>query len=452
MKQPTDPLEKMLEKERMYRSLRTKYPPKPRQIKINGSVEVKRKIHGVDVLMVFPNYVKQKDGKVRHYHATGVDTYTSPEFQCIIEDHVNYIRQGAGLAMQDYKDTLKIILSAQEKVLKEEGLLQEGQKLKDLLDQDVPGYEGLKVKDVLMTPDITIQDFVPRRYYFGEIPALGLTYINSGIIEIDPKARVLDHINGWPVILVHEMTHRNPKLQSYPILNKFDAELWASLPELVYEDMNHFLEHGYLRDIRKVAKILFNFDSDLAQTDMTSLDLMTGTELEKDDGHKKVREYIKKVSAISKAIRDVAFNQYIPEFYTHPLYFITLNEFLKDDNAAFKLMMYMNFEPTLLGGPERTRDFIQENEEVFEDLARNVIWNLKKGRRERLDDDELDRIKQGLEQRLKQMDPAQKKTLMQAAKRFGMAETGNIDDLIRFGMRLYKLGIVDYDPEEEVLK
>lgn len=448
LKTPTDRVENMYEKDRVYRSLLNKYPEDPMAINISESIELERKILGTNVKLIFPNYIKQANGSVRHYHAAGIDTYTAKEFQCIVEDNVEYIKNGAEMMMKDHENMLNKILDAQEKALKKSGILKESDKLRDMLGKDVPGYEGLKVSDVLFTPDMTVQDPVPSRYYLGEIAALGVTYINTGIIGIDPKARALDYVNGKPVILIHEMTHKNPKLQSYPMLNMFDAELWASLPELVYEDMGHFMRHGYLKDIRKVAKILFNFDSGLAYKDMLSLDLMMGIEVEKDRDFEKVRGYINKVTEISKAIRKVAFEQYIPEFYTHPLYFMTLNDFLNDKNATFKLMMYMNFEPTLLGGPEKTRDFIQENEEVFDRLSREVMQDLRNERNRNMGNEEKAKIRTELEQRLTQMDPAKRGMLMNAAKRFGMRDTNNLDELIEFGLRMHRLGIIDLETED----
>ncbi len=451
IRSPKDPLENMLEKDRVYRSTIYKYPEEPTVTVINGSMETEREIHGVKVKLIFPNYIKTEKG-VTHYHAAGIDTYTQKEFECMVEDNARYVKTAAELAMQDYEKTLEVVLAAQEKELKKSGKLGEKEKLKDLLDKDVPGYPGLKVRDVLFTPDIKTKDFVPTKYYFGEIAALGVTYINSGIIDIDPKARMLDHINGWPAILIHEMTHRNPKLQSYPLLSKFDPEIWASFPMLAHDDMDRLLKHSYLKDLRKISRILFNFDSQLAYADMMSLDLMMGREIEKENGYRKVKDYMAKVATISQAVRDVAFNQYIPEFYTHPLYYMTLNEFLKDDNATFKIIMYKNFEPTLLGGPNKTRDFLEEHSDMIRGAASSAMREMKSERTKTLTEEELSKIKSELAGRLSSMTPAQRKTLLSTAEMLGMPRTEDTQQLVNFALRLHRLGIVDlqYD-EEEVL-
>lgn len=405
MRQPKDKLENMLEKERVYGTLLTKYPADPNKKIITGSIERDAKIYGVDVKMIFPNYVKVGN-KVKHYNAAGIDTYTEDEFQCVVMDNVNYIADSAKLAMQDYEKTLQVILTSQEKALKAAGVLKDKDKLKDMLDKDIPKYKNLKLRDVLFTPDVKIQDFVPTRYYFGEIPALGVTYINTGIIDIDPKARILDHINVWPVILIHEMTHNNSKLQSIPMLDKFDAELWASFPMLVHEDLIHFVYHSYLRDVRKVSKILFNFDSRLAWQDITSLDLVMGTEFENANKQKKVRDYMERVTEISKAVRETAFNVYIPEFYTHPLYYMTLNDFLKDNNTTFKLLMYKTFEPTLLGGPDKTKEFIDENNDTIKEISRTVMQELrnKQSENSEFNSETKNKIKEELRKRMDKMD------------------------------------------------
>jgi len=445
---PKNKLEGMLEKDRVYNTMLAKYPANPRVGVINGSIEVNTKIHGVDVRMTFPNYVRT-GGKVKHYHALGIDTYTEEEFQCMVKDNAEYIKRSAELAMKDYERTFDRIIKAQEKALKNEGKLKESENLKGMLDMELPGYSDLKLRDILFTPDIKLQDFVPSKYYFGEIAALGVTYISVGIVGIDPKARVLDHLNEWPAILVHEMTHNNQKIQNYPLLGTFDPELWASFPMLVNDDMGRFMSHGYLKDVRKVSKILFNFDSELAYDDLVSLDLMMGTEIESGDNYKKLREYMQRVTEISQAIRDVAFNEYIPEYYTHPMYYMTLNGFLKDKNASFKLIIYKNFEPTLLGGPEKTRDFVQENTELIKGTARETMQDLKGMQNKKLTEIQLEEIRKELKARLSTMSPEEKKMLLTIGKQLGMPTTGKIDDLIHFGLRMYQLGIIEFDPTEE---
>ncbi|MBR9683198.1 hypothetical protein GOV03_01540 [Candidatus Woesearchaeota archaeon] len=448
-KRPEDPLENMLEKQRSYKATNTKYSYGTTFPLLNGSIEVQKKIHGVEINLIFPNYVKDKDGLVRHFHSAGVDTYSAKEFRCVVNDQVEYLTRAANLVMKDYEGMLDQIIAVQEKMLKESGALKEEDNLRDLLDKEVPGYEGLKVRDVLFTPDVKIQDFIPTQYYFGDFRALGVSYTDTGIMGINPRARIFDYITGTPITLMHEMTHRNQKLQHSPLMYKFDAELWATLPELVHEDMMHFISHGYMKDIRKVAKILFNFDSKLADTDIAGLELMMGKELEKGQDHQKVRKYMEKVRIISTAIKKTAFEKYIPAFYSNPLYFATLNDFLNDDNASFKLVMYMNYEPTLLGGPEKTRDFVQANESIFEKIAREVIWDVKSNRDNKIRDEELDKIKESLENKLKKMRPERKKALINAAKKFGLPENGDSEEIIKFGLRLYRLGIIEYDPQME---
>jgi len=448
LKAPKNKLENMLEKERVYSSSTEKYPAHPRRQIVNTSLETEVEIYGQVVRLVFPNYVKSGD-TIRHYNATGIDTYPAEEFECMVQDNVEYIKESAKLAMEDYKNTLKVILKAQEAKLKEAGRLEKDENLEDYLDMKIPGYEDLKLRDVLFTPDIKVQDFLPKTYYFNEIPALGVTYINTGIIDIDPKARMLDYINGWPVILVHEMTHNNPKLQSLPLLNKFDAELWASFPMLSHSDMTRLLGHQYLTDVRKLSKILFNFDSELAYEDMISINLVSGIEFESENKYEKLRSYMDRVGKISAAIREVAFDYYIPEFYTHPLYYMALNDFMNDKNAAFKLTVYQHFEPTLLGGPENTRDFIQENMEAAKTVSSKTMKKLNKSNGTSKLEESLPQVKIELAKRLKEMDPTQKEMLLEAAKMLGMPEGGSFKDLVDFGLRVYNLGLVEYTPKKE---
>jgi hypothetical protein len=119
VKSPADPLENMIEKSRAYKAMETKYPYKTTKPPINGSIEVKKRIHGVDTILVFPNYVKQKDGTIRHYHAAGMDTYSAKEFQCVVKDQEEYLTRAARLVIKDYEKMFDNIIEAQEKELKE---------------------------------------------------------------------------------------------------------------------------------------------------------------------------------------------------------------------------------------------------------------------------------------------------------------------------------------------
>ncbi|MFH0752863.1 MAG: hypothetical protein V1914_04710 [archaeon] len=445
---PKDKLENMLEKNRIYKSMTYKYPHEPPNKITNGSMEAEAKIYGVDVKLIFPNYVPFEKS-IRHYHAAGFDVYSQREFECIVNDNIEYIKTSAELAMKNYEKTMSIAIAAQEKELRRAGRLKDGENLRNMLDQDVPGYAGIKVRDILFTPDIKIEDFVPKRYYFSEIPALGVTYINAGIIGIDPKARVLDYINQWPTILVHEMTHNNPKIQGYPMISNFDSELWASFPMLAHDDMFHFVRHPYLEDLRKVSKIIFNFDSEVEYEKTVSLNLMTGLEFESEGNYKKLRGYMHRVDQVSKTIREAVFNKYIPEFYTHPLYYSTLNNFLNDDNATFKLMMYSEFEPTLLEGPEKTRDFIQENDDTITKVAKETMLQLKGDYHKDLNPELRQQIKSELTNKLKNMSEEEKELLKNIAERYGLKTGASIDDLINFGIRMHTLGIMNFDITEE---
>src|SRR3989344_22373 len=153
---PDNSLENLLEKDRVYRSMQGKYPGTGTKSFTTGSMEVQTELAGKKVTLHFSQYVR-RGKEIYHYHALGMDKLTEEQFDCVVQDQIDYLKQAADWAVQDYKNILASVLEMQEKTLKEQGVLKEEQKLEELLDKEIPGY-GITLRETLFTPDITLQD------------------------------------------------------------------------------------------------------------------------------------------------------------------------------------------------------------------------------------------------------------------------------------------------------
>ncbi len=443
---PQDPVLRLFEKWRVYNSLSSKYPSAQKGINmLNESIVLKKDILGKEVTLTFAGYIK-KENQVFRYTNDNIETLTETEFESVVNDQVQYIETAAKLAQEKFAAPYKKIMSTIEDTLKKQKKLGDNEKLEDFLKKDIPEYDGLKIRDVLFVPqEMSAKDFIPTHYFFTTMPrALGVTYLGTEIIAIDPKARILDYINGTPAILMHEMIHSNKKLEGFPLAMHFDAELWAEFPMLTDTDYLDFSFHSYLKDVRKMAKILFNFNSASAFEDVREYSLMFGTKLEDSKNYEKLRANIAITSRISETIQNTALNGVVPEFYTNPLYWITVNQFLHDDAAAFKIYFYKKFEPTCLGGPEETRRFMDSNKELVRESSQRVLRELNsEGKSPKVIILQSEEIKRDLKKQFEDLGPNAKQNLVSAAKQLGLGANNNPDDFIDFAIKLYEAGILD---------
>lgn len=381
---PKDPVEKILEKERVYNAVKSTYSRERAPI-INGSIQVQKQILGKNSILTFVNYVDKGDHVV-HYTSKGLQNLTQAEFRTVIQDHTNYIEEAALTLEQRFKEPSRRVRETIETNFRKAKKLPPDKKLEDILDENIPGYEGITIRDALFVPPakLTAQDFLMPHYYFGVLPStmfggsiLGVTYLNTGIVGIDTKARILDHINGTPIILMHEMMHNNEKLQGMPLVFYFDAELYAELAQIADMDYLELTSHHYLKVPRQLSHTLFSFNSDLAFENILDFTIMPGAQLEKTNNYQKLRKTIDVVQNIAATLQTKSLEQFFPEFYASPHYWITVNEFHRDGAAAFKIFFYANYEPTCLKGPEATRKFMEENKHVILETSEQVLKELR---------------------------------------------------------------------------
>lgn len=363
-----------------YNSMLGKYPAKPAKDFFNNSITVNAVVNGQNVEMIYKNY-RNEDSNVflskkivAHYTNQGREELSLEDFEAVKKDMVDTLSLATKLAYEGHSKTKDKITNVLDGQLKKDKVLKEDEKLSDKLAIQLES--GLSVGDAMYIPDIKQADFVPKKFIYGPIPALGMCYLNSGWVYYDPKARILDYMDPIPNILIHECEHRNTKLQRMPFAFAFDAETWASLPIMEKSDPLQFLVHPYYEDVRGVSKVLFGFDSKVA-FEKSFFVTEGGVQPDK----KRLTEYISNIKKISTVIQNTALEEFIPEYYSHFSFWSTVNDKLKDKNAAFKLYMYMNYEPTVLGGAMPTRKWLEKNKVVIEDAAKEALENLKNEKR-----------------------------------------------------------------------
>ena len=107
----------------------------------------------------------------------------------------------------------------------------------------------------------------------------------------------------------------------------------------------------------------------------------------------KFRKYSKWIDTAKQALKKAVRNSLV-EFYSDPSWFGALNERLGYDNAGFDLLMSQQLEPTCLGGPEKTLEWIVENGEKIDGLWKKAIKETDIDRKKQKNEKSLRNIKQ----------------------------------------------------------
>ena len=76
----------------------------------------------------------------------------------------------------------------------------------------------------------------------------------------------------------------------------------------------------------------------------------------------KFRKYAKWIDSAKKTLKKATRNALV-EFYSDPSWYGAFNKKLDYDRAGFDLLMAQQLEPTCLGGPKKTLEWIEENKE-----------------------------------------------------------------------------------------
>ncbi len=315
--------------------------------------------------IILDNQVRVSD-KIRVTTLCSQQFITEDQYKTEIAYLITEINQAADADYEYYKDLTERAIKARAEKL---GISESD--FKKILDDKDPNY-GITFRELHRVPQtMRRSDFVPRELHLGynpEIPGiLGVTWLNTGIIYINPQAQMLDYLIGKPVVLAHEFIHGNSNMQKFPMSDGFDVEVFASIPEmLISDDQIDFFFHGYPRDLRELAWIYFGFNFKQVRKEIVTYDL--GGSLLIDE--EKYRHYFKELDRVKAEMHDFFRDTVIPEFYSENLWWSAMNERRQDKNSIFRIMLSKHYDPTVLGGHEETMKWLLSHEDEIKEMAR----------------------------------------------------------------------------------
>jgi len=320
--------------------------------------------------IVLDNYIRRPDSSVQVTSLCGQKVITEAQAQADAEDLRQVVVEAAQLDYDYYKVTYDFAIKARAEKL--------GISVKDLtaqLDEKVPGY-NITFRELHHLPKPSKpSDFVPRELHLGyptEIPngILGVTWINTGIIYYNPNARMVDYITGKPKVMAHEMVHGNINFQKFPMSEAFDVEMEASIPEGLWaENRLDLATHGYFADLREIDEIYFNFDFKQMEKDIFKFDLAGNIVYDE----AKYKYYYDQLQTVQKENLDFFQTVVIPEFYSDPLWWGAVNNIRGDNNSIFRMIMALHYDPTLLGGRDKTMEWLEEHHDEIVDIAKDAF-------------------------------------------------------------------------------
>jgi len=319
--------------------------------------------------IILDHYLPLPDGTVRVTTLCGQRIITAAQAQADADDLKAVVLAAAQDDFDYYKATYDIAVRTRAAKL--------GIPVADLvaqLDEKVPGY-NITFRELHHLPKPSrLSDFIPRELHLGyntEISGiLGVTWLNVGIIYYNPEARMLDWVAGRPAVMGHEMVHNNINIQKFPMEEAFDVEFMACLPEMLFaEDQLSLPDHDYLRELREIDEIYFNFDFKQMEKDVFKYDLAGNVVYDT----AAYRYYYDQLQTIKK--ENLTFFQQvaIPEFYSDPLWWGAVNDIRGDKNSVFRMTMALHYNPTLLGGNQKTMEWLEAHRDEIADIAKQAF-------------------------------------------------------------------------------
>ncbi|HEY4521977.1 MAG TPA: hypothetical protein VJH05_02455 [Candidatus Paceibacterota bacterium] len=293
--------------------------------------------------------------------------------EVVVKDLINSANEAADLDFNHHKDLIEgsiKSLAEQFEVSIEE--------LKKRLPEKDP-LSGFTFREIYGIPEeMKRSDFVPRELHLGYLPqfpgVLGVAYLNTGVVFLNPQARIADYLMGKPIILAHEFVHTNSNLQKFPFADSFNAELFASFVMLLPNDSINFFFHPYPQSWRKIMKVYSGFDFNEAIKKIIVIDL-GGYVVINEEEYRKAFLMVEKLKKIVLEIDLKAKEAY----YSNQLWWAAFNEKLKDPDVVYKMVMAQNFEPTLLDGREKTMKHVMLRREMIKDVTKEALEKLDDG-------------------------------------------------------------------------
>ncbi len=305
------------------------------------------------------------DGKIRVTTMNGQRFISEEEKDIVINYLITMANQAADNDYNFYKDFTDKAIKARALKL---GISEKD--FRDLLDKKLTG-KNITYREYNLIPGQCLRsDFIPRELHLGYTPsvnAIGVTWLNSGIVYYNPQASIFDYLMGKPLVLGHEMVHVNTNLQSLPVALAFDVEMMASLPQVLYfEDKINLINHNYAKNLRELMWVYKGFDFNKVKGESVVLNL--GGNLIVDE--KKYREHYYKLNNLKVEFLDLFRDDIIPEFYSDILFWTAMNTKMGDKNLVFQIMMAKFYTPAIMGG--NTEKWLAEHIIEINGMARNA--------------------------------------------------------------------------------
>ncbi len=443
-----DDVDKVIEKYRLYHATAGMYGDSEASPTFeNGCIRFTQKICGKDVEFLLPEY-QEKDGKILYITKLGRKEISAEELDKVKQYLVRRLGEAVEFIYNDHKEYTANIIAGHEENLKKKGKLKPNEKLADMLDKVIPGWEAdpkdpldrpITIKDALMIPVVTKESFVPTQLYLSPINAFGICYLNTGRVLYHPLAAAVDEIDGLPITLAHELVHKNPELQSLPFTGYWDCELFASFPMLNTEDAMTYFTHPYFEKFRYLGKVIYGFDSEKAFSE--ALMPVTGSTIEFD--RKKLEWAVKNIKALSADMRKIAYSKVGPEFYKNFFYWAAVGKEVDDDQAVFEILTYAYREPCLLNGLAETKTWLDEYALVIEDCARRAEQTIKN---EKTNDNSNAMII------LQRLNREQREAVSRIGESFGFKKNASAEEIYREIDSLKRLGVISDANWEHFLK
>lgn len=333
----------------------------------DGCVEEEVELHGRKIKFVFEPWKKINDDKYLFYSFGGQQTISREQMETVKKDLIEAYKNAVDKNFQNFQ-------SLENDAIKLKSLytgIPEAD-LRSLLGKPVPeALEKMDFRELNLLPHkIEREDFVIREFHLGYGPFLGAVWLNSGVGYITLQGRILEHLMTKNPIIKHELVHANPKLQWYPLSMGVDFELMASLHAmLIPEDKIHLVFHGYLRDVREMARVFFGLDFDRIRKEIILFDHAGNWRIDRE----KWNYYSAKVDQVKKELVPFFRDKGLPFFYHDPLFFTSLHEKLVDSKAVFRIAMAFSYDLTNLGGHEKTMSWLKSREDEIDRIAHEAL-------------------------------------------------------------------------------
>lgn len=309
------------------------------------------------------------DGKIIFHHNYETEEMSPEEFEKIKFSWANKIVESAEYLTNLTTDARDKIIKNIEDQLVGFNSLKEGESLEKKLtsfNSNIPADELM-----FIPPQPNFNDFIPTEVIISPMGGngsllFGISLVDCGVVYYHPAAMINEY-NELGDTSTHELWHRNIYFQGLLLGSFFDKELWASYIER-FGYANSLLFHPYQEPTRKIARVTTSFDPRKALND--TLYFNPG-EIKISDPET-FNAYWREAEKIKKEYQKIMLKRFLPELYANPFFYSCLNDDMLDQNGGFKLFFYAKNAFTLLGGPEKTQEWLIEHESILKETLQEA--------------------------------------------------------------------------------